>query len=181
MRSSRSALTRIRSVSWLFTAKCLSDAPTPLLCRPRTHSVASTPVRIGSSEKYSKLRPPSGLRFRFTPGPSSTATSIARHSSPSASPIRRSSSGSQVEALATAGGKQVAGTPASRSPPEACMRTPCGPSVTVSAGRPADSTAVVCQKSLPLVIAACSAVLSSEVMGSAALTEYLVGINYLVT
>ncbi len=49
VRSSTSALTRMRSVSWLLTAKCLSDAPTPRLCRPRTHSVASTPVSSGSS------------------------------------------------------------------------------------------------------------------------------------
>jgi hypothetical protein len=67
--------------------------------------------------------------------------------------------------VATAGGKQVAGWPLSMSAGFAWSRTPCGPSVRVTAGMPADSTGLVCQASRPLVRAACSATVSSGVMG----------------
>ena len=110
MRSSTSAETRARSVSWLFAAKCFTDAPTPRLWIPRTSAAPSTPATSGSSEKYSKLRPHSGDRLMFTPGPSSTATPSARASAPSARPTRSVSSGSNAEPSATAGGKHVAGT-----------------------------------------------------------------------
>jgi hypothetical protein len=49
----------------------------------------------------------------FTPGPRTTGTPIARASAPTAAPIRSATCGSQLEATATAGGKQVAGTLAS--------------------------------------------------------------------
>ena len=105
-----SAETRIRSASWLLAAKCLSEAPTPCDCRPRTSAEPSTPDTIGSSERYSKLRPQSGERLMLMPGPSSTPTPSACDSSPRATPTRSSSSGSNDEPSATAGGNQVAGT-----------------------------------------------------------------------
>ena len=46
----------------------------------------------------------------FMPGPSSTATRSATHSSPRATPISCSSSRSHEHASADAVGKQVAGT-----------------------------------------------------------------------
>ena len=50
VRSSIAALTRMRSVSWLLAAKCLSDAPTSTLCTPRTHASPNAADRNGSSE-----------------------------------------------------------------------------------------------------------------------------------
>ena len=41
VRSSTSALIRMRPVSWLLAAKCFTEAPTPLLCMPRTRAAAS--------------------------------------------------------------------------------------------------------------------------------------------
>ena len=64
----------------------------------------------GSSERYSKLRPPPGCRLMFIPGPSRRATPSARHSRPSAAPTRSSSAGSQLAARFDAVGKHVAGT-----------------------------------------------------------------------
>ena len=46
-------------------------------CRPRTSAAPSTPDTIGSSERYSKLRPHSGERLMLMPGPSSTPTPSA--------------------------------------------------------------------------------------------------------
>ena len=66
----------MRSASWLLAAKCLSEAPTPCDCRPRTSAEPSTPDTIGSSERYSKLRPHSGERLMLMPGPSSTPTPL---------------------------------------------------------------------------------------------------------
>ena len=45
-----SALTRMRSVSWLFTAKCLTQAPTRRTGRRATNAAPIRPVRNGSSE-----------------------------------------------------------------------------------------------------------------------------------
>jgi hypothetical protein len=114
VRSSTSALTRARSVSWLLTAKCFTQAPTPALWIPRTSAAPSTPLTSGSSDRYSKLRPQSGERLMLMPGPSNTATSSARASAPSARPMRSTSSASKEDPSATAGGKQVAGTESER-------------------------------------------------------------------
>ena len=75
---------------------------------PRTAAAAILPVRYGSSEKYSKLRPHSGLRLMHRPGPSSVPTPCETASSPMAAPTRSSSSTSQLLAIVTAVGKQVA-------------------------------------------------------------------------
>lgn len=77
---------------------------------PRIYPAASLPARYGSSEKYSKLRPHSGLRFILSPGPNTTDTSCAAASSPKAAPISSPSAASQLFATADAVGKQVAGT-----------------------------------------------------------------------
>ena len=45
-----SALKRLRSVSWLFAAKCFTEAPTPSLWIPVTHAVPNAAAKIGSSE-----------------------------------------------------------------------------------------------------------------------------------
>ena len=71
---------------------------------------ASSPVRNGSSEKYSKLRPHRGERFMLIPGPRMTDRLAARASWARACPTRPSSSGFQAEAIAEAVGKQVAGS-----------------------------------------------------------------------
>ena len=42
---------------------------------PFAISVPQMPARTGSSEKYSKSRPPIGLRIRFMPGASQASTS----------------------------------------------------------------------------------------------------------
>ena len=86
------------------------------------------------------------------PGPSSTATSSARVSRPSASPTDPTSSTSQEEPRAEAVGKQVAGLLPAMPPWSAasgCLRRPCGPSATITAGMPSRSTGAVCQKSDP--------------------------------
>ena len=156
-----SELARIRSVSALLAAKCFSDAPTPCDCRPRTQAVASAAVSSGSSEKYSKLRPPSGERLMLIPGPSSTSTPSARHSLPSAVPTRSASAGSQLCASPAAGGKQVDGsliTAMAEGPLSVVLRRPCGPSETRTAGMP--PSALVCQKLAPPVSAAFSSTVS---------------------
>ena len=64
--------------------------------------------------------------------------------------------------MATAGGKQVAGCRRQQSPRVRLQAHAVRPVGEVIAGRPAESTGVVCQKSLPLVRAACSATVSSS-------------------
>ena len=68
-RSSTSELARMRSCSASLPAKCFSDVPTPSPCTPRTQAVARAALSTGSSEKYSKFRPPRGSRLMFTPRP----------------------------------------------------------------------------------------------------------------
>ncbi len=94
----------------MLTAKCLSDAPTPVDWTPRIQAAAIRDDRNGSSEKYSKFRPHSALRLMLAPGPSSTLTPSVRASVPSATPTSSSSSTSHVAASADAVGKHVAGT-----------------------------------------------------------------------
>ena len=116
-------------------------------CRRRCRRRARRPGN-GSSEKYSKLRPHSGERFMLMPGPRMTDRLQARASCASASPIRRSRSGFQLEAIADAVGKQVAGSdPPSPtwSPSPGWARSPCGPSDTMILGMPSRSTGAVYQ------------------------------------
>src|SRR5215216_234315 len=118
---------------------------------------AISPARYGSSEKYSKLRPPSGERFMFAPGPSRTSTFRAMHSSASASPILWIRSTSQVEARQDAVGKQVAGRLSiAIAWTSGTRRTPCGPSDTITSGTPRRSTGVVVQGLAPVQRAAFS-------------------------
>src|SRR5665811_2203231 len=74
----------MRSVSWLFAAKCFTEVPMPCPWMPLTRAEASSPATYGSSEKYSKFRPHNGDRLMFKPGPNRTPTPSARLSSPSA-------------------------------------------------------------------------------------------------
>ena len=142
----------IRRVSWLLTAKCFGQAATPLDWMPRIYPAASLPARYGSSEKYSKLRPHSGLRFILSPGPNTTDTSCAAASSPKAAPISSPSAASQLFATADAVGKQVAGTLGfspkwSLSP--ACLRKPWGPSDSQICGMPCSGIPRVLKVSAP--------------------------------
>ena len=82
----------------------------PLDWTPRTKAAAILPETSGSSEKYSKLRPQSGLRLMQRPGASSVPTFWTAASWPIAAPTRSSSSVSHVFAIVTAVGKHVAGS-----------------------------------------------------------------------
>ena len=76
-----------RNVSCSFAAKCFGHTITGrLFCTPFVISQAQTPVRYGSSEKYSKFLPHSGFLWRFTAGASQTFTCCSSHSFPTASP-----------------------------------------------------------------------------------------------
>src|SRR3954462_10344221 len=86
------------------------------------------------------------------PGPRITDRLIARASWARAAPIRSSSSGSHVDAIADAVGKQVAGRlPPSPtwSPAPGWARRPCGPSDTMIFGIPRRSTGAVYQNPEP--------------------------------
>ena len=91
-------------------------------------------ARKGSSPKYSKLRPQSGLRQIFTPGPSRIWTPRARESCPRATPISRTRDGFQLAAAATPQAKRVL---------LVLFRTPCGPSAIRISGMPSRSTGAV--------------------------------------
>ena len=148
MRSSTTELFDIRSNSWLLAAKCLSEVPTPLLCTPLIKAAAIFPDKTGSSEKYSKLRPPSGERFILIPGPNKICTSLACDSVAKASPTRFTNSLFHDEAKPEAVGKQVAGTLFVKSKPSA-LRKPCGPSVIKIDGTPSLGIACVDQAVAP--------------------------------
>jgi hypothetical protein len=102
-------------------------------------------ARNGSSDAHSKLRPPIGVRWRFTVGASSTPAPLLRVSSASAAPIRSTSAGSNDAPCAAPHGKHAdVGPPRNRVP-----RAPFGPSVTRSAGIPSRGTPAVCHRSTP--------------------------------
>ena len=165
----------MRRSSWELTAKCLGQAAVPVDWIPSTRPAAMRPARIGSSEKYSKLRPHRGERLMLRPGPSRTSTPRPRASTPSASPISRASSGFHVAATAEAVGKQVAFSDSAMprwSASPSWRRTPWGPSLMTKEGTPAariaresqalapDKRAAACRRvrSLASVSAACSIV-----------------------
>lgn len=158
------ASTTMRLASWLLTAKCFSEVPTPSPCTPSIQATASSPASSGSSEKYSKLRPAAGWRFRLTAGPSTTPTPSATASRPIARPTSATSSGSQVAARALPVGKQVAGSLACRSASEVLftLRSPWGPSAIITASRPRSGAASVCQSSAPDTIATSTSSLSAR-------------------
>ena len=98
------------------------------------------------------------------PGPRMTDRLQARASWASAAPTRCSRSGFQLDAMAEAVGKQVAGSdPPSPtwSPSPGWARSPCGPSDTMIFGMPSRSIAVVYQNAEPLVSEAFSSRVSS--------------------
>ena len=49
VRGEPTTLLLVRLVSWLFSAKCFSDVPTPLLCMPFTTATLILPASSGSS------------------------------------------------------------------------------------------------------------------------------------
>ncbi len=114
----------MRSTSWLLAAKCLTVAITPWLCTPRMWATAMWLASVGSSPKYSKLRPLRAVRVMLTPGPSSTLRPWPLTSRAMAVPTRSTSAGSKLAASRVAAGKAVA----------VPTRTPMGPSVMRRAG-----------------------------------------------
>ena len=94
LRSSMSALTR--TVGLLIVGgEMLSEVPTPRVCTPSTKAAAICPVSSGSSEKYSKLRPPRRA-FEVDAGAEDNRHSCVRASSAMTLPARRARSGSHV-------------------------------------------------------------------------------------
>ena len=84
----------------------------------------------------------------FSPGPSTTWTSLAAASSPSARPSSSPSASSQELAMVAVVGKQVAGTEAFSprwSTAPVCLRRPWGPSERNAAGIPRCRTARLVQ------------------------------------
>ena len=144
---------RIRSVSWLFAAKCLQRRADAVGLDPlaRGRRPAHRRRAIGSSERYSKLRPHSSRPLDVDTGTEQHRDVLDR----------RLGAERLADALheircptttprPTAGGKHVAGTlsPMPRwSPPSRCLRRPCGPSVIMIAGTPTRSIGLVYQKS----------------------------------
>ena len=122
-----------RSVSWAFRAKCLIVEITPWLCAPSIAAPTMSPVRSGSSEKYSKSRPPRGSRMRLAAPPSRTLKPLARASAPTASPCRRARARSQVDASARLDGIAVAVSFRRICPG---LATPSSASVSCRAGMP---------------------------------------------
>ena len=127
----------MRRSSWELAAKCLGQAAVPVDWMPWVRPAAMRPARIGSSDKYSKLRPHRGERLMFRPGPSRTLTPSPRASVPNASPIWRARSGFHVAASAEAVGKQVAFSESAMprwSASPSWRRTPWGPSLMMKEG-----------------------------------------------
>ena len=93
---------------------------------------------------HSKLRPPSGVRWRLTVGASSTWALFERASRPSASPTRRTRSTSNEAPSAAPHGNDAEAGPVYDVP-----RTPAGPSDVRMAGTPMSGNAAVCQVSAP--------------------------------
>ena len=149
-----------RNVSCSFAAKCFGHTITGrLFCTPFVISQAQTPVRYGSSEKYSKFLPQSGLLLMFNPGPKITLTSMVTASSANAVPISSPNISSQLFATEAAVGKQVAGRLAFNpkwSPAPACLLNPCGPSDIAMDGIPYFSKSTVSQLFLLDIIMAFS-------------------------
>ena len=123
------------------------SCPHPSSARRAPAPPPAFPPRYGSSLKYSKFRPHSGLRLMFTAGPNSMQTHPPRwHSSPSARPIRSSSASSKLAAVAHAGREAhrldaVVDAQMVRLT-WSCLRSPCGPSDTITPGMPSRSIAL---------------------------------------
>ena len=119
----------MRSNSVSLPTKCLMQLATPLDCTPLTYSTAINAVSNGSSLMHSKLRPPMGVRCRFTVGARCTRAPLAMTSRPSNSPTSRMMLVSHVAASAVPQGTFIEAGPSKRDP-----RTPAGPSLTRSLG-----------------------------------------------
>lgn len=96
--------------------------------------------------RYSNVRPPRGVRWRFTAGASRTCADFLRASRPRRSPTRPMSSGSQVALWTIPTGATTDGV---RSSAENSPRTPFGPSDILTAGMPSRSMASVRQLEAP--------------------------------
>ncbi len=106
----------------------------------------------------------------LTPGPRTTAMPCARASAPRAAPTSRARSGSQedasAEAVGKAGGGHTAVLSSGLSPGCGCLRSPCGPSDTMTDSMPNSPTGAVCQKSEPRHKAAFCGTLSSATVAA---------------
>ena len=71
-----------RLVSWLYTAKCLTWAITPVDWTPWMSAAPSVPFRYGSSPMDSNARPQRGSRTMLMVGPRSTLLPLAACSAP---------------------------------------------------------------------------------------------------
>src|SRR5881628_1284769 len=95
----------MRFVSCSLAAKCLAMAMIPLAWTALISATAIVPVRYGSSPKYSKLRPRTGIRAMFTPGASNTCSARLLASVPITLPNSLATAGSKDAARAMAGGR----------------------------------------------------------------------------
>ena len=102
---------------------------TPYFPMPVSCAAAMIPVRYGSSEKYSKLRPFNGFLWILMPGPKSVSILFFRSSMPSISYSSSTSSGSKVQASKVPLGRAYAMVPQS-------IRIPEGPSEQQAIGIP---------------------------------------------
>ena len=110
------------------------------------------PASSGSSERYSKQRPPAGWRLMLSPGPSTTADLLGPRSRAEggADPSSEVDVPGRAEGRRgrEAGGRNRAVEAEVVAAP-ACWRSPCGPSVSITDGMPCSSRALVRQKSAP--------------------------------
>ena len=135
-----------RSVSESLATKCFTQAPTPSDCSPRTKAAPSRPLSRGSSERFSKWRPPYGVRCRLTVGASTTSTPLRRASAASSRPMSSSRSSSHVAARAVGDGTLADGSRSSHRSP----RTPAGPSDVTRRRRPMAGSAGSAHPSAPV-------------------------------
>src|SRR5215469_6131598 len=98
------------------------------------YGTANAEFRYGSSERYSKLRPATGERAMFTPGPSRKFTLRTRASLPRFSPSKRAKFTSHVAASAAPPAYAVVG-------PQ--LRTPMEASDILNRSKPTDGIALV--------------------------------------
>ncbi len=104
---SESLATKCFAVAWL----------TPRAWIPLMISLDITPVRYGSSLKYSLFRPPYGVRIMFMPGPHRTWSAHASSSTSSTLPQSLMRSRLNVAADETWAGSAVAVGSGRQSPP----------------------------------------------------------------
>ena len=136
----------IHSLMFLFVGnKVLYCCYNPVSCIPLMIDEAQIPDRMGSSEKDSNPRPPSGLRYILTVGPRRKCAPFTLVSAPIRAPAVRGRSQSQVAARAVPQGKQAALAPLKALVP----RTPLGPSEFRMDGMRSLGIFCVCQWSMP--------------------------------